>query len=61
MIRVLGVPMILHGLYDTLLKKDMHMYALLSAIASFAYLAFLIEWAKRREDEPGMDRMAVAA
>ena len=34
------VPMILHGLYDTLLKKEMPGMALLVALASFGYLAF---------------------
>ena len=40
---VLGVPMTLHGLYDTLLKKDMVGLALPVALASFAWLAFLME------------------
>jgi RsiW-degrading membrane proteinase PrsW (M82 family) len=38
---VIGVPMILHGLYDTCLKKDHSGMALLVALASFGYLAFL--------------------
>lgn len=36
------VPMVLHGLYDTLLKKDMSGWALLVALASFGYLAFQV-------------------
>jgi RsiW-degrading membrane proteinase PrsW (M82 family) len=36
------VPMVLHGLYDTLLKKDMNAVALLVALASFGYLAFQV-------------------
>ena len=38
----IAVPMVLHGLYDTLLKKDMNGIALLVALASFGYLAFQI-------------------
>ncbi len=46
---VLAIPMVLHGLYDTLLKKDMHAWALVAALASFAWLAFLIEWTRSQE------------
>jgi RsiW-degrading membrane proteinase PrsW (M82 family) len=35
-LKVLAVPMLLHGLYDTLLKRDMSGLALLIAFASFA-------------------------
>ena len=38
-----GAAMILHGLYDTLLKKELDAAALLVALASFGYLAYLIE------------------
>lgn len=38
---VIGVPMVLHGLYDTCLKKDMNGTALAVAVVSFGYLAFL--------------------
>jgi RsiW-degrading membrane proteinase PrsW (M82 family) len=48
--RVLGVAMILHGLYDTLLKKEMNALALAVAVASFGWLAFLI-WDMSRENE----------
>lgn len=41
--RVLAIPMILHGLYDTLLKKDMNGGALLVALLSFAWLVWSIE------------------
>jgi len=37
-----AVPMILHGLYDTLLKREMNGIALLVALASFGYLAFQV-------------------
>ncbi|HEX3152144.1 MAG TPA: PrsW family glutamic-type intramembrane protease [Gemmataceae bacterium] len=38
----IAVPMVLHGLYDTLLKKDMPGIALVVALASFGYLAFQV-------------------
>jgi RsiW-degrading membrane proteinase PrsW (M82 family) len=39
---IVGVPMVLHGLYDTLLKKDMNAGALGVAVLSFLFLAFQI-------------------
>jgi RsiW-degrading membrane proteinase PrsW (M82 family) len=39
---MISVPMVLHGLYDTLLKKDMNAAALGVAALSFAFLAFQI-------------------
>lgn len=42
MLKVQGIPMLLHGLYDTLLKREMNAAALVTALASFAWLAFLI-------------------
>ena len=50
-ILVLGVPMILHGLYDTLLKRDYSGGALLAALLSFAWLIWMIERARAREPE----------
>jgi len=44
------VPMILHGLYDTLLKQGYDWGALAIALASFGWLAYQIEMAKRRMD-----------
>jgi RsiW-degrading membrane proteinase PrsW (M82 family) len=38
----IAVPMVLHGLYDTLLKKDYNWWALMVALASFGYLAFQV-------------------
>jgi RsiW-degrading membrane proteinase PrsW (M82 family) len=38
----IAVPMVLHGLYDTLLKKDMNGIALAVAVLSFGYLAYRI-------------------
>jgi len=46
---IVGIPMVLHGLYDTLLKKDMGAAALATAAVSFAWLAFQIETSRKRE------------
>jgi RsiW-degrading membrane proteinase PrsW (M82 family) len=51
MLRMLAVPMVLHGLYDTLLKKDMNVYALVIAVLSFGWLTMQIETA--RAAQPG--------
>lgn len=59
LLKVQGVPMLLHGLYDTLLKREMHLLALVTAIASFAWLAFLL--ARSRASDPEPDRAALAA
>lgn len=48
---IVAVPAILHGLYDTLLKRDMGGLALLIALASFAWLAFMIERARSSDTE----------
>ncbi|WP_020471601.1 PrsW family glutamic-type intramembrane protease [Zavarzinella formosa] len=48
---VIGVPMILHGLYDTSLKRDMNGVALLVAIASFGWLAYLSSRLYGTDDE----------
>jgi hypothetical protein len=39
----------LHGLYDTLLKREMEGYALLTALASFGWLVFVVEWTRTGE------------
>lgn len=50
------VPMILHGLYDTMLKQDYHGCALLVVVLSFGWLALQTELAKKHlneeDDEP---------
>ncbi len=56
MLRVLAVPMTLHGFYDTLLKMDMNLWALLVAILSFAWLAFQIEMARGAHPHAGAIR-----
>jgi RsiW-degrading membrane proteinase PrsW (M82 family) len=43
------VPMFLHGLYDTMLKKEMDTAALVVAIVSFGWLVYLIEQFRRQE------------
>lgn len=57
---MVAVPMILHGLYDTLLKKDYPAIALVVALASFGWLAFLVE--KMRDvagEEPDPDDLPI--
>jgi RsiW-degrading membrane proteinase PrsW (M82 family) len=39
---MISVPMLLHGLYDTLLKKEMNAWALIVAALSFGFLALQI-------------------
>jgi hypothetical protein len=39
---MISVPMLLHGLYDTFLKKEMNAAALGIALLSFGFLAFQI-------------------
>jgi RsiW-degrading membrane proteinase PrsW (M82 family) len=51
LLRILAVPMVLHGLYDTLLKKDMDTYALAVGLASFAWFAWRIESARGTDEE----------
>jgi RsiW-degrading membrane proteinase PrsW (M82 family) len=54
---VIGIPVILHGLYDTSLKKDMNGLALLVAFASFGYLAFLFSRLQTADDEAATKAM----
>ena len=61
MLLIIAVPAILHGLYDTLLKRDMGGYALLVAVASFGWLAFMIERARAGDPESMSRRMLVRA
>jgi RsiW-degrading membrane proteinase PrsW (M82 family) len=48
---LVSVPMVLHGVYDTLLKKDYEVLALVTAVVSFAWFAWQIETARRTFDE----------
>jgi hypothetical protein len=50
-VRTVAVPMVLHGLYDTLLKKGMSGWALAVAGVSFLYLAYQVE--RQRGEEKG--------
>ena len=50
-LRIIAVPMVLHGLYDTLLKKEMNGLALAAAVVSFAWLAWQVESARRADGE----------
>lgn len=49
--------MILHGLFDTFLKRDMHLGALISAILSFGYLAVLSYFLHGKDDELAKEEM----
>lgn len=51
-LQIVFVPMVLHGLYDTLLKKEMEGMALVAALASFGWLAYQIERMRRLEVAP---------
>jgi len=44
---IIAVPILLHGLFDTMVKKELNILALLVAIAAFAWLAWLISRLKR--------------
>lgn len=46
---IVGVPIILHGAYDTLLKKDHDGWALAVALASFGWLALQVETMLKKE------------
>ena len=48
---ILAIPAVLHGLYDTCLKKELDGYALLVAFASFAWLAFLLSRLQTDDDK----------
>jgi RsiW-degrading membrane proteinase PrsW (M82 family) len=41
--KIIAVPMILHGLYDTSLKKEMRGLALVVALVSFVWIAIQVE------------------
>ena len=54
---VVGVPMVLHGLYDTLLKKELNAAALAVAVLSFLYLAFQISRLHGEDDKEAKEAM----
>lgn len=47
----LGIAMALHGLYDTLLKKDHEIWALAIAAGSFGWFAWLLKKCRTRDAE----------
>jgi RsiW-degrading membrane proteinase PrsW (M82 family)/DNA-directed RNA polymerase subunit RPC12/RpoP len=51
LLMIISVPAVMHGLYDTLLKKGFDGYALAVALASFAWLAFMLERARSSGEE----------
>lgn len=55
--RVLGVAMLLHGAYDTLLTQQMVLPALVVALISFGWLGFQIETI-REEEQAALDEEA---
>lgn len=57
LVALVGVPMVLHGLYDTLLKKDMNAGALAVAVLSFLFLAFQISRLHGEDDEEARKAM----
>jgi RsiW-degrading membrane proteinase PrsW (M82 family) len=52
LLTIVAVPMVLHGFYDTLLKKQMDVAALGVAFASFVWMSFKIERLFRLESRP---------
>ena len=53
----IGVPMVLHGLYDTMLKKSMEPVALAVALASFLFLAFQISRLHSADEDQATSKM----
>src|SRR5262249_43250574 len=49
---LVGIPMLLHGLYDAFLKTDLNVLALLTALASFPWFAWSVERTRRSEEAP---------
>jgi RsiW-degrading membrane proteinase PrsW (M82 family) len=60
LLQIVAIPMILHGLYDTLLKKDMRAVALLAAVVSFGWMVYQFERYHRKEHNPETDSMVAA-
>lgn len=46
-LKILAISMVLHGLYDTLLKRDMEIAAVLTAAASFAWFFWFADRSRR--------------
>lgn len=60
MLRIIAVPMVLHGFYDTLLKQDMNGRALVVALLSFGWLVMHIEMARSSHPHAGTGRRKYA-
>ena len=55
LLRIVSIPMVLHGLYDTLLKKQMDSLALAIAAVSFVWMALQFERLRRQETQTQID------
>jgi len=55
---IISVPMFLHGLFNTLAKKEMEVAQLFLAAVSFGWLAYLIRSSRKRER--GLEEQALA-
>lgn len=51
LVLLISIPMVLHGLYDTLLTKHMDGLALAVALASFGWLVLMVESAREKEGD----------
>jgi RsiW-degrading membrane proteinase PrsW (M82 family) len=49
-LKILAVSMVLHGLYDTLLKRDLEFWAIVTAAASFAWFYWFADRSLRLEE-----------
>jgi RsiW-degrading membrane proteinase PrsW (M82 family) len=58
---IIAVPAILHGLYDTLLKREMSGLALVVAALSFVWLIWMVERARNDDSELALSRVAQRA
>jgi RsiW-degrading membrane proteinase PrsW (M82 family) len=56
-LKILWAPMVMHGLYDTLAKKNYPGGAVLCALAGFAWLAYQFErtYAENAKESPGAE------
>ncbi|MDB5386568.1 MAG: hypothetical protein JWM11_2214 [Planctomycetaceae bacterium] len=54
LISCFGGVIILHGLYDTFLKREMDILALATALGSFGWLAYLIQQSRARTKKSGV-------
>lgn len=48
-LKIVGISMVFHGLYDTCLKRDYDLVAFLAGVASFAWFLWLYQWTIRQE------------